>query len=90
MTSFPTKQQLLRTLAAAGRVHHEFQENTLNGVRHEGWAWWYAAYVLGRLGNFTTPTLLTKWLAEVDDENNWFKSASEHITRKISDKYGSD
>jgi hypothetical protein len=90
MASIPTKKEILRTLAAAARTHHEFQENSLNGIRHEGWAWWYAAYILGRLGEFTTPTLLTKWLEEIDDAKNWFKAATEHISLNIDGNNGSD
>ena len=83
MASVPTKQQLMETLIAAAKAHHEFQTNFLNGVRHEQWAWWYSAYVLGRLNDFTTPTLLTKWLNEVTDEKGWFKGAAEHVFLKI-------
>ena len=90
MATIPTKQQLLKTLIAAARAHHEFQTNYLGGVRHEQWAWWYSAYVLGRLEEFTTPTLLTQWLAEVSDEMDWFKKAAEHVSSKISDSHGSD
>ena len=89
MSTVPTKQELQKTLIEAGRAHHEFQENFLDGVRHEGWAWWYSAFVLGRLGGFTTPTRMTRWLAEVSAGNNWFKAAAEHILVKISDDNGS-
>jgi hypothetical protein len=90
MTTIPTKQQLLKTLIAAARAHHEFETNFLSGVRHEQWAWWYSAYVLGRLEEFTTPTLLTQWLTEVGDEKEWFKKAAEHVSSKISASRGSD
>jgi hypothetical protein len=90
MANVPTKQQLLKTLIAAAKAHHEFQENYLNGVRHEQWAWWYSAYVLGRLNDFITPTLLTEWLAEVTDGTNWFKTAAEYVYLKISGGHGSD
>lgn len=82
MSSIPTEGQLRFALKAAAKAHHEFQENALNGVYHEQWAMWYAAYVLGRLGDFTTATLLTQWLSEVDDEN-WFKKAAEYVINRI-------
>jgi hypothetical protein len=82
MSSMPSAEQIKTALKAAARAHHEFQENTLSGVRHEKWAMWYAAYVLGRLGDFTTPSLLTQWLSEVDDER-WFKKAAEYIYTKL-------
>ena len=83
MTSLPTKQQIMETLLAAGKTHHEFQVNFLDGVRHKQWAMWYSAYVLGRLGNFTTPTLLTQWLEEVSDKKEWFKKAAEHVLHNL-------
>lgn len=85
MATNPTRQELLKTLIAAARAHHEFQTNYLNGVRHEQWAWWYAAYVLGRLDEFTTPSLLTAWLAEVSDEKSWFKTAAGHVSAKLGE-----
>jgi len=78
-----TQQQLIKTLSEAATAHHEYQSNFLGGVRHEQWASWYSAYVLGRLGDFTTPTLLTGWLEEVSDEKPWFKKAAEHILFRL-------
>jgi CRISPR/Cas system-associated endonuclease Cas3-HD len=83
MATIPTEEQLIQTFYAAGKAHHEFQTNFLDGVRHEGWAWWYSAYILGRLGDFTSPTLLTQWLEEVSDEKSWFKKAAAHVHSKI-------
>jgi hypothetical protein len=90
MATIPTKQKLLKTLIAAAKAHHEFQTNFLGGVRHEQWAWWYSAYVLGKLNDFTTATLLTKWLAEVTDEKDWFNKAAGNIFLKISNSHESD
>ncbi|MHC4271775.1 MAG: hypothetical protein ACYST2_05630 [Planctomycetota bacterium] len=90
MATNPTKQQLSKTLIAAAKAHHEFQTNYLSGVRHEQWAWWYSAYVLGRLNDFTTPTLLTKWLAEITDDKDWFNTAAGYISLKISNGEASD
>lgn len=73
----------MEALLAAGRAHHEFQANYLADVRHEQWAGWYAAYVLGRLGDFTSATLLTHWLEQVTDEKSWFKKAAENIIKNL-------
>ena len=81
----PTKEQILKTLIAAAKAHHEYQTNILGGVRHNQWTGWYSAYVLGRLGDFTTPSLLSKWLEEVSDEKGWFKNAAEYVHLKIRD-----
>jgi hypothetical protein len=40
--------------------------------------------VLGRLDDFTTPTLLSRWLTEVSDEESWYKKAVEHVYLKIT------
>ena len=85
MSSIPKVDQIRFALKVAAKTHHEFQENTLNGVRHEQWAMWYAAFVLGRLGDFTTPTLLTQWLSEVDD-NDWFRKAAEYVISNLCSK----
>ena len=82
MSIIPSEEKLRQALKAAGKAHHEFQENALKGVRHKKWAMWYAAYVLGRLGDFTTPTLLTQWLSEFEDER-WFSKAPGYILSKI-------
>ena len=82
MSKIPTVDQICLALKAAAKMHHEFQENALNGVRHKQWAMWYAAYVLGRLDNFTTATLLTQWLSEVDDKD-WFNKAAEHVVSNL-------
>ena len=82
MSTFPSEKEIKLALKAAAKAHHEFQENTLNGIRHEKWAMWYAAYVLGRLNDFTTPTLLTQWLLEVQDED-WFRKTPIHILNKL-------
>jgi hypothetical protein len=83
MDSIPTEQQLKETLSAAGNAHHEYETNFLNGVRDEQWAGWYSAYVLGRLGEFATPTLLTRWLEKVSSEGDWSTNAAVQVRSKI-------
>jgi len=70
-------------LSAAGSAHHEFEQNFLKGNRDEYWAGWYAAYVLGRLGEFTTPTQLTKWLEEAQGEGEWDDFAADYVIEKL-------
>ena len=83
MVSIPTEQLLRETLSTAGIAHHEYEANFLNGARDEQWAGWYSAYVLGSLGDFTTPTLLTRWLEEVSGEGDWQKNAAAHVLSNI-------
>ena len=53
MTNPPFESDLAEVLSAAGSTHHEYEQTALNGVRDELWAGFYAAFVLGRLGDFT-------------------------------------
>ncbi len=75
----PTEEQLRKTLSAAGIAHHDYQSNFLKGVRDEQWAGWYSAYVLGRLSDFTTPSLLTRLLVEVSGEGDWSQNAAVYV-----------
>lgn len=84
MAPTPTEQQLSETLSAAGSAHHEYESNFLGGVRDEQWNRWYAAYVLGRLGDFTTPTALTRWLGEVSGEGEWAALAAAHVSSSLA------
>ena len=75
----PSIAELEAALQAAGNAHHEYESNFLKGERDPHWAGWYASYVLGSLGDFTTPTKLTELLLSVPDAEDWFKAASKHI-----------
>jgi hypothetical protein len=83
MTSIPTEQQIKQALVDAAKAHHEFQENYLAGVRHEQWPFWYAAFVIGRLGKFISPTRLTRLLEEAPDNHHWFRGAAKYISENI-------
>lgn len=76
--------ELAEALRAAGAAHHEYEQTVLKGVRHEEWAPFYAAYVLGRLGDFAKPSILTKWLTEAPLTEDWAESAAAHILSEIS------
>jgi len=79
MGSIPTEQELMKALSAAGTAHHDYESNFLQGAPDEHWPGWYAAYVLGRLGDFTTPTTLAGWLSEVSGEGDWSQNAATHV-----------
>ena len=83
MTNVPDVGELAEALKAAGAAHHEYEETVLKGVRHEEWAAFYAAYVLGRLGDFAQPSNMTKWLTEAPLTQNWAESAAAHILSVI-------
>ena len=79
----PTIEELKTTLKAAGEAHHEYESSYLKGVRDEAWAGWYAAFVIGRLGSFTTPSQLTDLLAATPSAEDWFSAAAEHVLSHI-------
>lgn len=57
MTNTPSRDELERALSAAVAAHHDYEHNVLKGIRDAPWSGFYAAYTLGRLGDFTTPDL---------------------------------
>ncbi len=84
MTGQPSQEQLTQALAAAGSAHHEYEQNSLGGTRDEQWAGWYAAYVLGRLGDFVPPSALAPWLEETPAASDWSASAAAYVHDRIS------
>jgi hypothetical protein len=80
----PTPEQLKEALDAAGSAHHEYQTTTLHGVRDERWAGWYAAYVLGRLGDFVSPTDLAQWLEQSPAGDDWSATAADYVIGRLS------
>ena len=65
MIHTPTLDALSEALKAAGSAHHDYESGFLGGERDEAWPGWYAAYVLGRLGDFASATELSEWLRDV-------------------------
>ena len=72
------RADLVEALQAAGRAHHEFESVALGGERDELWAGFYAAYVLGRLGDFAGPSALAARIEGVDGEP-WAEAAADAI-----------
>lgn len=79
----PTRDELIQALETAGAAHHEYQTNALQGVPDEQWPGWYAAYVLGRVGDFVEPSVLANWLATAPASENWTASAVTHIEEQL-------
>ena len=94
MTSpLPTRADLTRTSEAAAQGLHEYKNITwmvsgtppgLDGERDTVWAGWYAAYLLGRLGDFTSPTRLTCWLEAAPDGKPWTAAAAGWIRDNLA------
>ena len=85
-TPIPDMEELAEALTAAGSAHHEYEQKALKGVRHEEWAPFYAAYVLGRLGDFAPASVLTVWLSEAPLADNWAQSAAAHVLAELGRK----
>lgn len=79
----PSAEAIAAALSAAGSSHHEFETVYLNGVRDALWPGYYAAYTLGRLGDFAPPTQLARWLAEVESPSGWPAAAAAHVRARL-------
>jgi len=79
MNAKPSRKALVDALKAAGSTHHDYEQNALGGTRDEQWAGFYGAYVLGRLGDFVTPSELVGYLEDAPDDGDWAVSAAEYI-----------
>ena len=75
----PSREELVKAIQAASAAHHEFEANVLHGERDEQWAGWYAAYMLGRLGDFVSASTLTEWVSTAPDSDEWSSTAASHI-----------
>jgi len=74
---------LRQTLEAAAAAHHEYQTVALDRVHDEQWAAFYAAYALGRLGDFMAPSALKAQLEAVEPRDNWSEAAAEAIVSAL-------
>ena len=81
---YPTKAQLIAALARAGELHHSYEKVYLAGERDERWAGFYAAYVLGRYGDFERPELVAEQLEKTPVSENWAADAAEAVLQSGS------
>jgi len=86
MSGIPARDALEATLTAAGSAHHEFETRYLSGVRDALWPGFYAAYALGRLGDFAKPTELARWLEEVKNPRGWAAAAAAHVAARLAER----
>ena len=83
MTSID-RTALVAALSAAGSAHHEYETRFLEGKYDDAWPGWYAAYVLGRVGDFATPTDLAEWLRDTPQEGVWAEDAAAYVLERLS------
>jgi len=84
MSELPAIEELEKALSEAGAVHHEYETVTLNGIRDQLWSGFYSSYVLGKLGNFTRPSVLSRLLESAPESDNWAKSAAETVHKILA------
>jgi len=76
---YPTRTQLIAALDRAGELHHAYEKTHLGGSRDEHWSGFYAAYVLGRHGDFQKIESLAEQLERVPVSSNWSQDAAEAL-----------
>lgn len=77
------KETLMKALEDAADHHHEFEQEYFQGERDQQWAGWYVAYLLGKLGPFVSPALLTRWLETVPSADDWVTKAGSFIFSEL-------
>lgn len=82
----PPQDELEKALRAAGSAHHDYEQVALNGVYDELWPGFYAAFVLGRLGDFTTASTLSQWLEDAPSGDAWAATAAQHVLAQLDDR----
>lgn len=79
----PSQEQLREALSAAGQAHHDYEQNSLGGERDAQWPGFYAAYVLGRVGDFAAPSALAGWLDSAPGGDDWAGQAAAWVLSKM-------
>ncbi len=83
MTDLPSRAALEETLTAASAAHDEYEHVVLKGVVDGQWSGFYAAYVVGHLGEFTPASRLALLLEEVTTNGDWSAAAADHVLMKL-------
>jgi len=68
---YPTNAQLVTALQQAVEMHHSYEKVYLGGKRDTLWSGFYAAYVLGRCGNFLPAERVAEELDKVPAGRDW-------------------
>lgn len=81
----PTQADLEKALRDAGAAHHDYEQVILGGAYDEQWPGFYAAFVLGRLGDFTSASTLSQWLDDAPRGDAWATTAAQHVLTRLAD-----
>jgi hypothetical protein len=83
MADLPSREALVSALVAADTAHEEYERIVLKGIPDDRWAGFYAAYIIGRLGEFAGAGRLALLLEEVEDGTSWVRAAADHVLTKL-------
>ena len=81
----PSRGELISALKGAGATHHDYEQISLGGKRDEMWPGFYAAFVLGRLGDFAAASKLTAMLEQAPASDAWANSTADYVLEHIKD-----
>jgi hypothetical protein len=84
--SRPAQDELEKALNDAWSAHHDYEEVRLMGKRDELWSGFYAAYILGRCGDFAAPSALSRWLEEAPEGEQWVTEAARYVLSQLADQ----
>jgi hypothetical protein len=84
--SRPSQDDLEKALSDAWSAHHDYEQVTLMGERDKQWSGFYAAYVLGRVGDFAASSALSQWLKEAPEGEMWVAKAASHVLSQLADQ----
>ena len=79
----PSREALQQALSDAGAAHHDYEQVVLKGEPDAQWPGFYAAYVLGRVGDFAPPSNLNGWLEDAPSDDDWAAAAAAYILAKL-------
>lgn len=78
----PSQPDLSTALSDAASAHHEYETTALKGERDAQWSGFYAAFAIGRLGDFAKPSALAGWLEEASGDN-WSDAAAKLVLARL-------
>lgn len=81
----PSRGELEQALSDAGIAHHDYEKVSLAGKWDEQWSGFYAAFALGRVGDFAASSTLSRWLEEAPEGERWAASAATYVLSQLGD-----
>ena len=72
-----------RYMKQVARILTDCENGFLKGVHDEQWSTWFTGYVLGRLGDFVSPSSLVVWLESITVEEGWSEAAATLVLKEI-------